>query len=279
MKKTIALWGFLWMAFSVNAQLLKGIEKRHKHSQNADPFSSKRNWADAIWGYHASNCRPLGLHIHPGLTYLVGNSAMEDSAYTLTPSGRIAYHLEIGMEHLFKNYGKIVHYADWGIGIKHFSGREQWTPHSESPRSGTLNAGHLFARIAIHNVWQFSAIHFIDQSIGCNFDYRVYGGDQDTDYTPPNGFVNQGKFVAQLHYSLGIGLKINDGFFLIPTVQTPVLTGVEWAGFNPGHRWFNSRFQPLLFTVKCAWLFRKKGCPKVFDNGRGKQQSQKYQNL
>ena len=266
------------LATFCSAQIVSGIEKRDRKRKNDNPFSEKKNWGEAIWSEHASHYRPLGWHVNPGLTYMFGNSAQDESdAYDLTPSGLPGYYVEAGMAHLFKNYGKILHYFDWGLGVKHFGGQEKLTDALGNKTRGQFNFGSAFARGSIHNVWQISRVNWIDNSIGFNVDYRIYGGKEDADYSPPGGYNNQGKLVAQLNYALGFGIKVRDGFFIVPQVQTPILTAFQWNGFNPGHRWFQSRYQPTIFTIKFAWLFPKNGCPDVYDNGEGKKSSEQYQ--
>lgn len=278
MKRVAFLFTLLLTVTYSTAQIGSEIENRDRKRRNDSPFSDKKNWGEAIWSEHASSYKPLGWYINPGVTYMFGNSAQDESdAYDLTPSGLPGYYLEAGMEHLFKNYGKVVHYFDWGIGVKHFGGQEKTKTAAGDVSRGQFNFGNVFARASIHNVWQLTRYNFIDQSLGINFDYRIYGGKEDADYTPPAGYDNQRPMVLQLNYQFGWGIKVRDGFFIVPTVQTPILTAVDWNGFNPSHKWFNSRYQPAIFTIKFAWLFRKKGCPKVFDNGEGKRSSEQYQ--
>ena len=274
MKKAVIL---LLLAFSANiisAQIGADIEKRANKRKSGSPFGKNRR--DVIWSHSLSHYKPLGWHIDPGVTYMFGNSAQDESdAYDLTPSGLPGYYLEIGMEHLFKKIHKVFHYVDWGIGIKHFGGQEKLDINDTKTR-GQFNFGNVFARGAIHNVWQLSMHNFIDQSIGFNVDYRIYGGKEDEDYTPPAGYDNQTKLVAQLNYTIGWGLKVRDGFFIVPQVQTPILTALQWNGFNPSHKWFNSRYQPTIFTIKFAWLFTKKGCSTIEDPN-GKKSSEQFQ--
>lgn len=273
---SIFLISIFSLSFSVSqAQIGSGIEKRDKKRKSDSPWGKNRR--DAIYSHSQSSYRPLGWYINPGLTYMVGNSAKDESdAYNLTPSGLPGYYVEGGLAVLMKRIRKTIHYVDFGLGVKHFGGQEKYSDQFNNKARGQFNFGSAFARVAVHNCWQLSMYNFIDQSIGLNVDYRIYGGKEDPDYTPPAGYNNQGKLVAQLNYSIGWGIKLRDGFFIIPTIQTPILTAFEWSGFNPGHKWFNSRYQPTIFTVKFGWLFRKKGCPKVYDNGQGKNQSDKY---
>lgn len=275
MKRFVVFLSILLASSITYSQIGSGIENRDKKRKSGSPFGKNRR--DAIYSHSNSNYRPFGWYINPGATYMLGNSAEDpsDGSYNLTPSGLPGYYLEGGLAFLMKKTRKAIHYFDVGLGVKHFGGQEKNKPNSGTVTRGQFNFGNVFLRAAAHNCWQLSMHNFIDQSIGLNVDYRIYGGNDDPDY--PAGGNNTGKLVAQLNYSIGWGLKVRDGFFIIPTLQTPILTAVPFSGINPGHQWFQSRYQPLIFTVKFGWLFRKKGCPKVFDNGDGKNQSDQYQ--
>jgi len=261
---------FFLLIFTISAssfsQILDEFNKRQNKrdsDREGSPFGTDRR--DVIWSHSLSKCRGIGWFINPGLTYMFGNSADDEGRpHDLTATGLPGYYVEAGMEHLFRKPQKIAHYVDWGLGIKHFGGQEKYSVDgSTSATRGQFNFGSIFLRGDIHNVWQLSRFNFIDQSLGFNVDYRIYGGKDDADYLSPIVSTNQGKFLAQLHYSFGFGYKVRDGFFIVPSVQTPILTLVNFAGFNPSHHWFNSRYQPVIFTLKFAWLFPKKGCPPV----------------
>lgn len=270
----IALFLF---SFVASAQFVDEFNRNQSKRENQTPFGKNRR--DAIWSHSLSQHRGLGWFINPGVTYMLGNSADDENRnYELTPSGLPGYYVEVGMEHLFKKAQKIVHYFDWGLGVKHFGGQEKFSVENVQPTRGQFNFGSAFLRAGIHNVWQLSMFNFIDQSIGFNVDYRIYGGNQDPNYAPPLASVNQEKLVAQLHYQFGFGYKVRDGFFIVPTLQTPILTVVSFADFNPSHHWFNSRYQPMIFTLKFAWLFPKKGCPPVDGMEDDEQRNNNYLN-
>ena len=258
----------------ISGEFERSANKRQKDT----PFGKNRR--DAIWSASLSRYKGLGWFVNPGLTYMMGNSADDNGKpYDLTATGLPGYYLEAGMEHLFKKPQKIVHYFDWGIGVKHFSGQEKYAVDgSTTATRGQFNLGNVFARADIHNVWQLSMFNFIDQSLGFNLDYRIYGGKDDAQYLSPIAPVNQTKLVAQLHYTIGFGYKVRDGFFIVPTFQTPILTLAKFDGFNPSHHWFNSRYQPMIFTLKFAWLFPKKGCPSVDGMEDDKDRNNNYLN-
>jgi hypothetical protein len=276
--KQIVLFIFVVFASFAFGQIGGQIEKRHNDRKNQKQFSDSKSWGDIIWSYNSSQYRNLGWHASVGLTYMAGNNENDqDQAYDLKANGLPGYYLEGGMEHLIKKRNKILHYVDWGLGIKHFGGQETYELDDFKDR-GNFNFGSVFARASIHNIAQLSKYNFLDNSIGINLDYRIYGGKDNQaegKYLSPLPSNNQERLVLQLNYALGFGIKVKDGLFFVPTIQTPVLTLLQFNDFNPGHRWFNSRYQPLIFTVKMAWLLPKKGCPAVF--GGDKQQQENYE--
>ena len=265
----------LVFAVQANTQVLSGIEKRKNKRKNGSKFTSGDR-GSAIYSHSRSHYRPFGWHVSPGVTYMLGN-VKDDGVNEIKPFGLPGYYLEGGLAHLFKQRHKVLHYFDYGVGLKHYGGAEKYVNTSEVATRGTFNFGSAFARIDIHSVWQLSKWNWINQSIGINADYRIYGGKVDGDYQTPAVQDFQEKFVTQLHYSIGWGIKPREGFFIIPTIQTPILTAVNWRNFNPGTRWFSSRYQPIIFTVKVGVLFPKKGCPKVFSKD-AKKQSESFQN-
>ena len=275
MKKIVLVIFTLIFVFSSTAQL-EGIKNRNKNKDKS-PFSSAGDRGAAIYSHSRSHFQPFGWHVTPGVTYMVGNTKEDQNqTFNLKPAGTPGYYVEIGLAHVFKRRKKVFHYFDYGVGIKHFGGQEKIIYEDGTELKGSFNFGAAFARIDIHSVWQIARWNFIDQSLGFNFDYTVYGGNQQS-YNTTTTQDFQEKMLAQLHYSIGWGIKPRDGFFIIPYVKTPVLTGLSWRNFNPGHRWYSSKYQPTIFGVKLAWLFAKKDCPSVYDEN-GKNSSDSYQN-
>lgn len=256
------------------------FRKKKEKRDGSQQFEEKLNWGDAIYAYGSSHYRPFGLHIDPGVTYMIGNSAADKGqTYNLTASGLPGYYFGFGMQHLFKK----VHleqdpaspfYFDWDLGVKHFGGREKYSE-GASKTSTAFNFGNLFAKASFHGVIQVNPWYFIDQSLGLNFDFRIYGGKKTVN--PPLGGQSELRPVLGLNYTIGWGIKLREGLFLIPTLQMPVMKFLRWGGMNPSHIWFNSRYEPAIFTLKLGWLFPKRGCPSVFDGGEGKEQNERYE--
>lgn len=242
--------------------------------------------------------RRTGLHFSLGPSYTLTrlnnpteNFGSGDTTYnaTLDPSGRLGYYAKVGALHIFKFKRKIFQYIDYGIGIKQISGAEEMRFDvlrgdeviATNRTEGKFGLGHLFLDFNLNNVIQISRWNFIQNSIGLNVDYRLYqSGDEAYQTFHNSDITNQEKIVAQLHYKLGFGIKIKDGMFLIPAVETPIFTGYGWDGGRPMTRWFDSRYQPLYVTLKFAFLFKKnpEDCPDVYgpdtDEWRNQQHRQ-----
>ena len=276
MKKYLILSIVLILSSSLQSQIIGDFEKRNKERKNGK-YITQGDRGKAIYSHSRSHYRPFGWHASAGITYMIGNNTDNQGLDVKTVPSIPGYYLEGGLAHLFKQYHKVFHYIDYGVGIKHYSGAERFVNAQEDVSRGTFNFGSAFGRFGIHSVWQLSQWNWIDQSIGVNIDYRVYGGKADPDYTSPLFADNQEKLVGQLHYAIGWGYKPREGLYFIPTLQTPILTALSWRSINPGTHWFSSKYQPIIFTLKIGVLFPKKGCPKVFSKD-AKRQSEQYQN-
>ena len=70
---------------------------------------------------------------------------------------------------------------------------------------------------------------------------------------------------AQLHYKFGIGIRVGERLYAIPSVEIPILNGWKWEDGRSTLGAFNSRYRPVIISVRFAWLTIPK-CPKVWDN-------------
>lgn len=272
-------------------------QKKKKRSQ----YFTKQSYQYPLFKWTGEYSRH-GFQFNFGPTYLLTNgetperdlstSPDTNATYTHNPSGRLGGFIEVGMVHIAKKRRKVIHYFDWGIGYKHFAGTEQtrlmihrFGETNEVKGNGVFDMGYLYGRFNVHNVWQINRDVFLDNALGFNVDYRLTGsvpGDNsryDGAVLPQTQRFQQ-DFVAQLNYELGVGFKIRDGFFIIPSVHTPILGIYEWTGGNPSLMWYSSRYQPLLLKVKFVWLFKKKNnaCPPVYGNPDDEKRNQQYMN-
>lgn len=247
--------------------------------------------------------RRTGLHFTAGGTYTLTRTKPLESNYesdfadtsysqSLEPKGRFGYYAKVGALHIFRFKRKIFQYIDYGVGVKHFGGFERYeadmtvndagtTTTSQISGEGKFDIGYVFLDFNINNVIQISKYNWIQNSLGFNLDYRIYGGEMNyyTGVQPasPQDFQEDLKF--DIHYKLGLGIKLVNGMYLIPSVETPVFTAYGWDGGSPSIRWFGSKYQPLIVSCTFAFLFKKnpEDCPPVFDP-QGQDKSDSFQN-
>lgn len=224
-----------------------------------------------------------GLQFEGGFTYLRTKNndlvRLDNNGrpieYLVDPNGKLGMFFTVGTAHFPTNQprlnimGKrIISYYDWGLGFKLFGGSESTevnrydtptatVPSSTTYGSGSFYNGYVTGRFTVHNNYHFSKKFYLDNGLGVNFDYRLFGNNK----TYENSYVAQNThkpFVAQLHYDLGLGIKIKRGAYLIPGIQLPILGMAEWTGFKPSLDWYSSNYRPILFKIKYIYLFEIK---------------------
>lgn len=248
--------------------------------------------------------RPLGIQFSLGPTFMLTRRTPITTRYesigrsydlTTTPKGLPGIFVEVGMVHYPKKRSKLsqklkyifVSYIDWGIGVKLLRGTEttridQLDPLtlntiSTSEQTGKFDNPFVSARVTFHKNFYIGKKYFIDNGLGINLDYN-FQRDEASGYT---AFVEQAvpdrhrfhhPFVAQLHYELGFGFRLNRRSMLIPSVQAPILGFHEWRGGASALKWFDSNYYPLLVKIKWTYLFQKKskGCPPAKVNDQDK---------
>jgi len=257
-------------------------------AQNRD-FTMRKKNSKAFGGSRDfSDYRPYGLQLSFGPSYtftrLKNETVSPDSTYQgqrfryeQDPAGRIGFYAEVGMAHypmkkpkviLFGN--RLLSYVDWGLGVKIHGGKEtttvQYTDASgtniiaEEKGNGDFYNIYGTARFAAHFNYYFpNNIHFIDNGLGINGDYRVGGGNQSYDGIHfPETQRFQNNLGVQLHYDLAFGWKMRRGYYIMAGPQLPILGLYEWNKGNPSINWFSSKYYPVIFKVKFIWLFKKK---------------------
>lgn len=213
------------------------------------------------------------------LTYLGTDSIGRPISYSFDPQGQVGVFVDIGMVHFPKKRSKLslalkyifISYYDWGLGVKLFSGSETTSynyynalgePLATQSASGSFMKGYVNGRFSLHKNVYIGKRYFIDNGLGVNIDYRF--GDVDP-YGIPSTLSAQSfhsPLVAQMHYSLGFGIKLNRRSMLVPGVQLPILGIYDWRKGCAALKNYNSNYLPILFQVKFTYLFEKKvkGC-------------------
>ncbi len=235
-----------------------------------------------------------GIQFSIGATYLMPSAEVNGEtilltgnrqSYSIVPQGRIGYAAELGFAHFpkwkgipikFLRKSRIWDYFDWGLGYKVFSGKEKTSLSilddagvtiSSNDGNGAFRLGMFSARISAHSLIYVgkkkidkARKHFIDNAFGLNFEYRPNSADTIyndgfTNYAMPQTF--QAPYNLQFHYSLGIGVRFNRAWMMIPTIEIPLIGIHEWNGLNAKWNWFSSQYWPVLIKLKFVKLFER----------------------
>lgn len=273
---------------------------------NAQRDLTPRKKKDAFGTRDLRNLSNAGLQFQLGPTYAftkLKNDVYEvdpatqlyRGSYYHDPKGRLGVYGEIGMFHFPKKRSGLslalktvlVSYFDWGVGFKYFRGQELNHLDSldnignkigEAEEMYALGHGNVYGRFSIHKNIKLSEALFLDNTLGINLDYRLIQRTDAYDWPPMTDNPQYTKpFQGQLHYGLGLGVRLKRGSYMIFGARTPILgyqsvtpdvnhNGEKSNMFGkPSFHWYSSRYWPILFHFKYMFLFEKKakGCPPV----------------
>lgn len=239
-----------------------------------------------------------GFHFAPGLTWMLAPFGEKDQTqelatfgdvnHTMKGKGRLGFYAEAGMYHLFP-YGRIFHYLDWSIGWKNLKGAQDFTESVSFDSFGTsditsegTNAfryNFLLANANLNNVKQIGNYSFLQNSIGLNFDYALGKRESMESYYISGSTFD--KMIFSLHYKFGFGYKINQKWFIIPTLETPIFNIIPFESGKSvlGYGIFDMRYHPIILSVRIAWLRKPKSgdCPPVYGPEGDKSRQERYQ--
>lgn len=195
------------------------------------------------------------------------------TAINLEQNAQIGLYLELGRYKLLSTK-KPISYIDYGLSYKQFRASQSYdlvregigvidtTSFSQSFQSHAVSA-HFNA----NNVLAVNKNIFFQNTLGANLDYAVL---QNLSSEDKSGFDetyqdDPSRLRAQLHYKFGVGIRISEMWYVIPSIEIPLLNAWQWEGGRSTFGAFNSRYRPIIFSLRFAWL-TKPDCPKVWDN-------------
>lgn len=229
-----------------------------------------------LYNLNSSKFLNKGWHVSPGVTYMFPASATRketrlltstDSLYSgeFNASGKLGLYLEFGRHH-FTDVLLVMDYFDYGIGFKGLRGQEEFSGSIfndslnqtvPAENKGFFSDSYLTGFFNASKITQIGDYSFIQNSLGLNVDYRIlekreFEGNADH-------FIQSfpDKLQFQLHYKLGFGYKLENGLFIIPTLETPILTFVEFDDGKSTFQYFSSRYRPIIFTLRFLWFDKR----------------------
>ena len=246
------------------------------------------------------NLSNKGLTFSFGTTYTYTDTSSlyidERTDYKFQPKGKYGFFAEIGTvafnlkKPKFK-WGNLIKYTDWGIGFNLYGGSENTIVYNSAEKSekqvsyGSFYLGNVTGRLTFHHTFYIpKTTIMIDNGLGINLDYRVFKNDsfdktdQELAALKINTQAFSGNFFTQLHYNLGIGLKLKRGSYLIPTMQLPILGMYAWNKGSARTNWFSSDYLPVIFKLKFIYLFEKrsKGGCENFGSEEDRKRNEEY---
>jgi len=224
-------------------------------------------------------------------TVLEADTTLE---YFFRSGGDWRFMAEIGMLHFTKNRKRkflIIDHYDWAIGIKTFHAWEETRlytrgddPSTGLTGRGEFSLGYFTGRFGVHNMIKLNKRMAIDHGPGINLDSRIFGNSpgDNSEYTPVVLPITQRferNFMAQIHYELGLRIRVYKMWHITPMLQMPVFGIYDWDGGRASINWFSSRYQPLIFKVKFYHPLKSRGkstCPAVYGSPDDERRNQEY---
>lgn len=201
------------------------------------------------------------------------STSEEFTALNLQQQSKPGLYLEVGRYHLLSTK-KLISYIDYGIAYKQLRAGQTYdleriglSSSDTTSYSQSFQSHAALAHFNANNVLAINKNIFFQNTLGVNVDYQFSQKLETTDNT---SFVatyqdDPSKLWAQLHYKFGVGVRIGKQLYAIPSVEIPLLNGWQWEGGRSTFGAFNSRYRPVVFSIRFAWLTTPK-CPRVWDN-------------
>lgn len=218
-----------------------------------------------------------GITLTPKMNFIaydpVTSFSDETSSYSATnlkQQSKLGFYFEVGRYHLLSTK-KLISYIDYGVAYKMLKSGQTYDLSIDGVESGsfeqtyTSHAG--LAHFNANNVLGINKNFFFQNTLGVNVDYSFSQKLETNDGTAFTGTYQNdpSKLWAQLHYKFGIGIRVGKQLYAIPSVEIPVLNGWKWEGGRSTFGAFNSRYRPVIISVRFAWLTTP-DCPRVWDN-------------
>lgn len=232
-----------------------------------------------------------GFYFAPGVTHALAPFKdrekellrVADTSYLVTfqARGGFAPYLEVGWFHATRD-PVILDYWDVGLAYKGLAGRQRHDGIFQrggnegdsillTTGDGVFDDRYLTLHVNANKFIQTGDRQFVQLTLGANADLdigsgRSYAGD-------PLVLADQelpASIWGQLHVKVGYGFKASQRLLVIPALESPIFS------FSPPDRglgqvqWFNTRYRPLLLSVRFLFLRYPKGfaCPPAIKHNQ-----------
>jgi len=210
-----------------------------------------------------------GFFISPQLTYTLagnedGTTVFGDSTYQFenTGSGKMGFGLEAGWFHSFKQ-SYFIQLLEGAIAYRTFKGSVDHEGRLNTTDSSTqsfrsnneFDAQFIVASLRAKNIRQLGKHSFLSLGLGANFNYLL---SDDVERSATYPFSGREESAAsnslQLHFQVGVGFRISRKILIVPSLETPILGVEDFSEIQTPFPYFNTNFQPLIFSLKIQFL-------------------------
>lgn len=238
-----------------------------------------------------SEYAPKGWYITPGVTYMAGIDGSDRRSLggdtiqiqVEEPQGQVGAFLQVGRFHGINS--RWLTYIDYGVDLRWLRGlhnrRVETRLGADNPEwmvaEGGANFSDLWLGVSFNATLAkpLSKTVFLHHSFGINANYAVLRSSNVSPLHEATTVDAQPSDInGQLHYKLGVGFKLGRGWYIIPTVETPIIGVYDWNGAIPSLKYFDTYYQPILFGITIMKSDRRKpeDCPtEAVSGGKNKK--------
>jgi len=205
-------------------------------------------------------------YLAPGITYTLPGAEnsetfqVADTTYTIqgTPKlGRISFAVEAGWYHSFEN-PRFFHYLEGGIAYRRFSGSNEIERTvafdsliASTTEEGSYRIDQLSAVVRAIRVNQLGKFTFLTYGPGLNLDYHL---SDDRDALITGAESPQQDLKLQLHFQIGIGLRLTEQLIFLPQLEVPLLEAYPGGKWTPSHSFAEAYHYPFLLSFRFMFL-------------------------
>ncbi|CAG0950954.1 hypothetical protein FLAV_00194 [Flavobacteriales bacterium] len=257
----------------------QGYLNKNKKRNDFDVFPLETKYRLGGWLFGIG---PTYMLAYPGdkdeivsnLTDTAGSSVILSNNYDALPRGRFGLMAELGWFHSFRR-PKGIEYIDFGLSYKMLRGSEKFIQQnwinnvmlSETEIKQTFSDHFLSLHFNAVSQRHINGRLFITNALGVNFDYTLIPNRSGGLALPKNGGVTfPVQMPLQLHYKFGFGIRAKERLLIVPTLEMPVFNILAFTHIVSTHPYFNSRYRPMLISVRFMFIRKTKNdCPPVYN--------------
>jgi hypothetical protein len=179
--------------------------------------------------------------------------------------------IELGWFKTFEGY-QIGDYFEAALSYRRFSGVHYLEETNFIAPAGLALLSYQYRES--QNAWRFETVtaairlidiafqkpnRFLTWGIGINYDYMIasrFDFDYPQDLLTSNRTPFDNQHAIRAHFQVGYGFKLSKHLFLIPTVETPLITALPTSTLNPSIQFLDVNYQPIIIGLKFMILRR-----------------------